>query len=146
SPTVRTKMNSKWCPNLNPHPEEPCEAWRLEGWPQTRSTHPRPSRPLPLSLPRMRGREGRGRLRVRALLVPQLEPLDLARCGLRQPVDELDPARIFPHADLLLHVLFQGLAQRPGVGAFRVVLQCDVGLGTQQPVAVLLRHDRGLEH
>src|SRR5579871_3516603 len=47
-------------------------------------------------------------------IIPQLEPLDLAGCGLRQGLDGLDPARIFPDADLLLDVLLQRLVQTLG--------------------------------
>src|SRR5581483_1439705 len=47
--------------------------------------------------------------------IPQLEALDLPRRGFRQAVDEFDPARILPHADLLLHVLLQRLAQARGI-------------------------------
>src|ERR1700761_3733135 len=39
--------------------------------------------------------------------IPQLVALDLAGRGLRQRVDGLDPARIFPGPDLRLDVLLQ---------------------------------------
>src|SRR4051812_42298623 len=66
--------------------------------------------------------------------VPQLEPLNLPRAGFWQAVHDLDPARILPHADLLLDVLLERLAQRFGVFPLRVVLERDVGLRPQQPV------------
>src|SRR5205085_3542140 len=103
SPTARTKTNS----NPRPHPEVRANGVRarrgpminsasLEGWPRAQSACPRPSRRVLRTL-----------LRVSAILVPQLESLNLSRRGFRQAVDDLDPARIFPHADLLLHMFFQ---------------------------------------
>src|SRR5579859_2169609 len=45
------------------------------------------------------------------VVFPQLETLDLAGCGFRQGFDGLDPARIFPDADLLLDVVLQRLVE-----------------------------------
>src|SRR5215203_5307670 len=75
---------------------------------------------------------------------PQLEPLDLPRRRLRQAVDDLDPARIFPRADGALDVLLQRLAE--AVGAPGGVLQHDIGFRLEKPLGVHGRHDRGLEH
>src|SRR5215469_14820946 len=46
---------------------------------------------------------------IRTSQLPELEALDLASCRLRKLVHELDPARIFPFADLVFHVLLQRL-------------------------------------
>ena len=81
--------------------------------------------------------------RSRASLVPQLEALDLSGRGFRQAVDDLDPARIFPRADLLLDVLLQRLVQAVGL---RARAQHHEGLRLQQPFRIGFRHHGGLQH
>src|SRR4051812_28327398 len=54
-------------------------------------------------------RERRSQLLTRPLA--QLEALDLAGRSLRQGVNDLDPARIFPRPDLLLDVVLERLVQ-----------------------------------
>src|ERR1700733_2873492 len=87
-------------------------------------------------------RAATSRLR-RRFIVSQLEPLDLAGRGFRQGVDGLDPARIFPDADLLLDVFFQRLVEAisPGAGA-----QHDKRLGLEQTFAIGLGHHGRLKH
>ena len=63
------------------------------------------------------------------IVFPQLEPLNLPRRRLRQTVHHIDPARIFPRADLLLDVLLQRLMQAVGLA---VGAQHDEGLRLQQ--------------
>src|SRR6267378_2506374 len=70
--------------------------------------------------------------------VPQLEPLDFARSGFRQAIDDVDPARIFPRADLLLDVLLQRLMKAVGV---RVRSQHHERLGLQQSFRIGFGHD-----
>src|SRR5450631_3201707 len=48
--------------------------------------------------------------------VAQLEPLNLSCRRLRQAVHHIDPARIFPRADLLLDVFLERLVQSVGPG------------------------------
>src|SRR3984957_3150995 len=81
--------------------------------------------------------------RLRRFIIPQLEPLDLAGRGFRQRVDGLDPARIFPDADLLLDVLFQRLVQAI---CLRAGAQHHERLGLEQAFAICLGHHGGLEH
>src|SRR4051794_4460746 len=125
SPTAKTKTNS------NPGLVLRCE--RSEPSKDGHGARPRPSRRVLRTL-----------LRVRAILIPQFESLDLPRRGLRQALHEVDPARIFPHPDLLLHVLLQRLAQR--LVAPRAVLQRHIRFRPQQAVIVFLRHHGGFQH
>src|SRR5215470_1082945 len=76
--------------------------------------------------------------------IPQLEALNLAGRGARQVGPDVDPARIFPRAGALLHMRAQRLEQ-PFIGAV-AVLEHDEGFRFDQPVAVLLADDGGLEH
>src|SRR5499427_10451456 len=76
--------------------------------------------------------------------IPQLETLNLAGRRARQVGPDIDPARIFPRPGALLHVRAQ-LLEQPFVGAV-AVLEHDEGFRLDQPVAVLLADDGGLEH
>src|SRR5438445_7250351 len=76
--------------------------------------------------------------------IPQLEALNLAGRGARQVSPDVDPARIFPRAGALLHMRAQRFEQ-PLVGAV-AVLEHNEGFRFDQPVAVLLADDGGLEH
>src|SRR3954451_10746217 len=75
--------------------------------------------------------------------VPQLEPLDLPRRRLGQGIHHVDPARIFPRADLLLDVILEHLlqARRRRAGA-----QHDEGLGLQQTFRIGFGHDGSFQH
>src|SRR5436190_11214354 len=75
--------------------------------------------------------------------IPQLEPLNLPRRRLRQTVHHVDPARIFPRADLLLDVLLQRFMQAVGFG---VGAQHDEGLWLQEPLGIGLGDDGGFKH
>src|SRR5438105_15445707 len=114
SPTARTKMNSK----LSPHPEARARRAPKDGREHCARLTLRDARSL------SSGRASRGPVGApqgAAPLIPQLESLYLPRRGFRQAIDDLDPARIFPHADLPLHVLLQRFAQRFGVAGFGAV-------------------------
>ena len=65
--------------------------------------------------------------------IPQLEPLNLTRRRLRQTIHHVDPARIFPRADLLLDVLLQRFIQTVGVA---IRAQHHEGLRFQQPFGI----------
>ena len=77
---------------------------------------------------------------------PQLKTLHLAGVGLRQTVDELDPARIFPRTDGALHVHLDVLVKGAVGAAVGRFLEHDERLRLDQAVVVLGRHHRRLEH
>src|SRR5688572_787885 len=74
---------------------------------------------------------------------PQFVALDLAGRGLRQLVDELDPARVLVRRDAALHELLQLLRKRVAAGL--AVLQQDECLRLRELVLVLHPHDPALE-
>src|SRR5438477_5377871 len=76
--------------------------------------------------------------------LPELEPLDLARRGLGQLVDEFDPARVFVRSDPGLHEQLELLGER--VARFLALLQQNERAGLGELVLVLGADDATLEH
>src|SRR6266542_6023581 len=79
-----------------------------------------------------------------AAQLPELEPLDLAGRGLRQLVDEIDPAWVFVRRDPRLHELLQLLGQR--VARLLALLEQHEGPRFGELVLVLRADDAALEH
>src|SRR5215470_8818256 len=74
----------------------------------------------------------------------QLETLDLPGGGLGELVDELDPARVFIARKPRLHMLLQGVRERPVRPDAR--LQHNIGARLYEFLLVGVTDDRGLEH
>src|ERR1700730_2889579 len=87
-----------------------------------------------------------GRARLRARKFAQFEALDLAGRGLRQRIDEFDPARIFPRPYRALDVRLEALIERPASALARVSLENHESLRLEQTLGVLRRNDGRFEH
>src|SRR4249920_678266 len=76
----------------------------------------------------------------------QLEALNFAGRGLRQRIDEFDPAWIFPRADRALDVGLEALIERPAGALARVAFENHESLRLEQTFRVLCGDDGRFEH
>src|SRR4029078_3680735 len=78
------------------------------------------------------------------VFLAQLEAVDLAGRRARKRFARFDPAREFPRAGFVLHVMLERLEQ--AVVCLVAVAQHDEGLRLDQAVRIYLADDGGLEH